>query len=209
MSAFNMTAFNVRARGYVSVMGHRSDVRRSELGFAEVVENIIGPILVPHGYAVAESTPTLVRFESPTESIRFMHDRLSYEIESDFALEPSSLRVTLRDVVETTSPDTNTFLQASTRDAIQSSVKKLALLLHTYADSVIRGDLGAFQRIRDVAAQRDEKYTIAVTQNPIRREADEAWHRRDYGRVRRLYESIEDGLGAAERSRLEYARKHE
>ena len=185
---------------------------RAELGFASSAATAFGFLQREFGFRLVESTPTRVRFETDRLFLNVYHGRQSYEIgvEVGVAGDPTVYRYGLPDVLGALAekdPTRQTYFQASSPDAIRSSLATIAdLVARVYPPVFV--DRTALQRIDDYTRAENTAYTRQVVQQPVRDAADAAWRADDYATAARLYESISDGLTAVERRRLDYARRH-
>ena len=185
---------------------------RNQLGFAEAVTAHIAPILATEAFVCTEATESIVKFESPKVVLSLSHNRRDYQIEVALILRANPLlKCTLHDIVNAEcgpNGKEQSFFQASNPDRIVACAQAIAEVLTKYGQSVLAGEPVAFERTVKLARLRDEKFTKRVVQQPILKAAEEAWGRRDYGKVRTLYESIEKDLGPVEQNRLKYAKDH-
>jgi hypothetical protein len=188
------------------------DAARKRLGFTEAVAEYIAPVLLPYGYACTLSSVYSVDFESQTVCLRVMHDRLSYEMEIYLSLKTGNEReISLGALIESEvgpQPNPGIYFQSSSRSGISSSIRQMAALLARFGRAVLEGEPGAYTSVEvsqsKLGALRTEHFIV----DPIRRNAEDAWRRKDFKVVSELYQSIEAKLSPTEKKRLRYARKH-
>lgn len=178
---------------------------REQLGFAEAVQRHIEPVLSPIGFRRTEQSCYVVMYESAKVFLQVIHDPMSYCIGIEFwrLAEPSE-RCTLGGILAFAGEYRN--FQASTPDRVNTALEEMADLLQKYGMEVLTGDIRTFQRLVRDSEARSKAYTKEVVQQPIRATAHDAWQKREYAKVRELYESIEADLTPVERKRLEYAK---
>lgn len=191
---------------------HDSDRRRrEELGFTQAVTQYIGPVLARKGFVCTEQTPYWVKFRSSAVRFDVYHEPLSFEIyisygRVDRPLERYNL-LNMLDAILGPGDRLRGFFQASTREGIVESIKKIADLLTSYGEPALTGDPVSYQRIAEAWQQETNRTGKYLLQGPIREQAETAWKGHDYQRARDLYERIEADLTPLEKARLEYARK--
>jgi hypothetical protein len=189
----------------------KPEASRKSLGFAEAVSKHLGPELTIHGFVCREATPNVARFESPAVLLAITHETFSYELEATFVRKADpSRQYTLRDMLAAFGPSHEEFhgFQAASPTNVGATVRIIADFLKRYGQRILAGDALAYEEMSKAAELRAETVTKHYAQDPIRNDADRAWHRHDYARVRDLYASIESDLTPLEKRRLEYARKH-
>jgi len=180
---------------------------RERLGFAEAVLRHIEPVLVPLGFRRTKQSCYVVMYESENVFLQVIHDPMSYDIGIEFwrLAEPSE-RCTLGGLLASVGEYRS--FQASTPGRVNATIVEIADLLRSCGTESLAGAPGAYQRLVKDAEARSEAYTKEVVQQPIRTAAHAAWQRRDYAKVRELYESIEADLTPVEQKRLDYAKSH-
>jgi hypothetical protein len=182
---------------------------RHLLGFEEAVRTLLEPVLNRHGFLREEESPGVVRFESPRVSVALLHQPVSYELDLVVIRKDwPDQRFSLQDVVEAAQGAEPTFFQASSADRVSQCVTSIARLLEKYGVGVLRGDVDAFDRMAKAHEHRSRELTNEVVSKPIREAAEIAWKNKDYGQVKRLYESVRGDLTATEVRRLNFAAAH-
>lgn len=185
---------------------------REKLRFNQVVEREFRFLIDDYKYRLVKSESTFVRYESKSYFMNIYHGRISYEIGVEIGdhlvgwwdyISPSGI---LNYVM---GPDhgITTYFQASTREAVENCVVKLAGTIRKYCMDVASGDQKAIDAIIEAQGKRNEEYTRQVVQEPVRREAEQAWRDKDYSKVVSLYGSIKEDLSEIEMKKLEYAQK--
>jgi hypothetical protein len=179
----------------------------ARVGFSNAVLEHIKPVLNGQGFACTEATPCIVRFESAHVLVGLFYDR--YDIDVSFALKADpSQEYTLPDMLDLVEgPGRKGYFQSSEPAGVVASLRVIAELLQKHGQSVLAGESAAYQRMEKLSRLRHEAYTRRIVQADIRKDAEEAWHRHDYIRVRDLYESIAADLAPSEKKKLEYAKK--
>ncbi|CAN5885740.1 MAG: hypothetical protein USCGTAYLOR_01273 [Chromatiales bacterium USCg_Taylor] len=186
---------------------------RDVLGFSRAVFQYFNFLCSDYGFTVTDQSATLVRFESNDVFINVYHGRASYELGVEIGKfdDPSGTRYRLPTIIEAFMGNTvgqKGVFQASSPDAICSSIEHLAQLVSSYCSALLRGDDDAFDRVRKASKHISEELTEHYTRGVLRRRAEQAWQNKDYADVVRVYEKILHTLTSIERKRLEIARKH-
>lgn len=117
----------------------------------------------------------------------------------------SERQFSLQDVLEAAQSADAAFFQASSAERIFQCVTSITQILQKYGAGALRGDVDAFYNMAKVRECRGKELTNAVMDRPIRETAEIAWTNKDFGEVRRLYESVHGDLTATEERRLNYA----
>ncbi|MCI0560634.1 MAG: hypothetical protein MN733_19280 [Nitrososphaera sp.] len=186
---------------------------RDVLGFSRAVLQYFNFLCSDYGFQVTDQSVTLVRFESNDVFINVYHGRASYELGVEIGKfdDPSGTRYRLPTIIEAFMGNTvgqKGVFQASSPDAIRSSIEHLAQLVSSYCSALLRGDNDAFDRVRKAAKHISEELTGHYTRGVLRRRAEQAWQNKDYADVVRIYGKFSQTLTSIERKRLEIARKH-
>lgn len=180
-----------------------------EQQFRQAVTEYIGPILATLGLNRTEASAYGMTFESSKVTLSITYEGHSCEIDVTLARRTCPAeRYTLRDLLYAQSVNGEEGLfQASDPQRVIFCIKQISALLMQYGQNALTGEATIYQRMGASRSSRAERYTKEVVQEPVRRAAEEAWHRHDYGRVRSLYSSIEEDLTKVERGRLRYTQK--
>jgi hypothetical protein len=186
---------------------------REQLQFAKAIIAAFEQFMSNTGFHRVATTLVWVRYESAEMFLNVYHGRVSYEIDVEVGRRnvDRGYRYSLDDVLITLLGENHgqpTCLQASSASAVAACVDVAAGLVQRYYLPILRNDEGAWQRLEESTSQRNEAYTQAIVQEPVRKAADAAWDAKEYVRAAELYESIGDGLNPVERKRLEYVRRH-
>jgi hypothetical protein len=171
----------------------------------------MAPLLAAHHFTCTDETSQAVRFDSSKVELAIYHDPRSGEIEARLSRKSvPSHEFSLPDILLAAcgpSHGEQEFFQANSPEGVIECVRAMAALFSKYGQGTLAGDPEAYRRIGELARQRDEAFTKAVVQRPIRKEAEEAWRRQDHAEVEALYRQIVSDLTPLERDRLDYARK--
>ena len=87
-------------------------------------------------------------------------------------------------------------------------VAQLARLLRECGGSVLRAEESVFTEMIERRAMLHKQHVQEERQRWIRTQAEAAWKNRDFGEVRRLYESLDGDLTPTEAGRHKYAAAH-
>lgn len=194
------------------MINHSNCDRRERLGFKEAVAQHITSLLFAKGFVCTEQTVHNVNFKTPNVTMAVYHEPLSYEIGLHYSLKNGlSERHDLRDLLDTVlgvDHKKQNFFQASNYDGVVYCIKAIADYLRNYGGDVLAGDPAMYQRISTVAKIRNIAIWKHYEHAPTRKEAEDAWQRRDYSKVCDLYLSMYDDLTPIEKRRLKYAQSH-
>lgn len=93
------------------------------------------------------------------------------------------------------------------KSPIFNQIAEFARLLNTCGKDCLLGDQASFETMKQARLSMISNWKDAERIKAIRTEAEEAWSRRDYSAVVRLYSSIGESITPIETTRLAYARK--
>jgi hypothetical protein len=91
---------------------------------------------------------------------------------------------------------------------IEKWLPRLAASLQQVGQSMLTGELNAFDEARLSRSRAAHSYTVSEQLRAARASAAKAWHLRDYEAVVRVLEPIEGQLTQAEAKKLGYAKQH-
>ena len=194
---------------------------RARLGFAEAVEASFAFLVSEFGFRVVDERSTFVRYESDRAFVNVFHGRGSYElgveigrwiVVDDARVEE---RFPLGDVIaldhDRAAIGYRSFATTE-KEPLARFLAQLAEWTHRFAPRVLEGDVATFDRLRVESAHRSQALQEGWRAERLRAAADEAWHRKDWGRVVDAYgEMVSDlrtvELRPSELRRLRYAQE--
>lgn len=187
-------------------------VNRVNIDFSIKVKDIFKFLVSKYNFRLIEEVETFVRYESDTVFINFYHGRSSFEIGVEMGLlkHEGDSRFRLPTIMAALAPEykERVFFQANESKVVEKCLIKVSELLQKYCIALIKGDESTFLKVsvqqQLEGAKLHEEYTI----NPVKEDADKAWHEKRYADVVKLYSSVEHYLTNTEKKRLEFARKH-
>jgi len=166
-----------------------------------------------YGFKLIQEEATFLRYESEWVFINIYHGRLSYEIGFECGLKskgedsryrlPTILRGLLGEAYSK-----EAVLQASEKEAILRCIVKMAELVSKHCGSLLNAEELAFAQVEKASVEESQEITEKYTIDPVKRQAEQAWRKKDYDKVKSLYRSIINKLSPIEIKRLEYASKH-
>ncbi|WP_146844081.1 hypothetical protein, partial [Cellulomonas composti] len=177
--------------------------------------------LLARGFALAELSDTVARYESSRRLVQVFHGRASYELGVDLGrwIEVDGVRCEqvfpLRDVIALRRAPAEAGLggtTATTSGAVRRFLGLLGSLTREFAEPMlIEGDEW-FELLSELNADRSSSGQQTLRASRLRERADSAWRRGDFGAVVIAYSEIEGELRSvtlrpSERGRLEYARR--
>ena len=184
--------------------------RSRRLGFAKAVIKNIEPVLLPFSFSRINEDTYVVEYEAPRVSLAAVHDYLSFGIGVELVQkEAPAIETTLGEILTAEGvPRISCFFQASTPQRVEAMTVVIADMLLKHGAGALAGDRAVYRKAIDVSNAVNLAYNKKMAQGPVREAAEKAWHRRDYAKVRELYESIAADLTVVERKRLSYAGSH-
>lgn len=185
-----------------------------DLGFVEAVADALSFLVDRYGFEMKILAPTLVEFESPAVLVRVYHGRQSYEVNLELNLrtewEQGIPPFTISDVLRAAAAShelPNGVIQASTRSALESGVRRLGDLIRKYGHDAIAGNPFAYRRLMAQRSRTAVAETEALRVQDLRTKAERAWRNKDFRAVEEAYSQIEEALTPAEKKKLEYVRR--
>jgi hypothetical protein len=192
---------------------------RWKLGFKQAaIANF--RFLYRYGFRRVRTEPTFVRYETvwPLSRkklfVNVFHGRGSYVMgvevgqkKDQGVILPLPSIVKWAGGAEAEDFEKRTMFQASSREAVQELVPKMAGLVRKYAGSFLSGDERAFNSAFEEGRRSSARYLKEMELGRARGKAEVAWHVKDYEEVVRLYEPFQEDLAESESMRLQYARK--
>ena len=194
---------------------------RSRLGFADAVKESFVFLVSGFGFRLVEAQPTFVRYESERAFVNVFHGRGSYElgveighwivIDDDRVEE----RFPLGDVIaldhDLATVGYRSFATTE-KEPLARLVAQLAGWTQRFAPRALEGDATTFDRLRVENARQSQAMQEGWRATRLRSAADEAWHRKDWGRVVDAYgEMVSElrtvDLKPSELRRLRYAQE--
>ena len=190
------------------------NAERWKLGFEEAVLSSFS-FVGSYGFAPVVREPTFVRFETDDVFLNVYHGRGSYEIGVEVGRRDRTEKYSLNRLVHSAGDeawakeglDRATQFQASSREAVQTIVPRVARVVEQYGGRFLSGDVEFY----DAQEQQSEAGRVQFERNSllnsVKRGADKAWQSRDFRRVVEFLKPIEDDLTKIEAKRLAYSVK--
>ncbi|MBI2787276.1 MAG: hypothetical protein HYX59_01215 [Elusimicrobia bacterium] len=181
---------------------HRSHLRFSE----EAVKNF--SFLEDLGFKIIETSPTLVRFESPSISISVFHGRRSYEVSLDIASKENPTRAfPFYYLLWAVDPNYKTRVYAAeSAEDVAKRVRQLAEIIKPCIDAGILNDKDLFAKFDRQSKIWSHEFALDTNLYVARR----AWKNKNYREVVRVltkYININE-LSPADLDMLKDAEKH-
>lgn len=180
--------------------------------FAEIATEVF-QFLEGLGFYIACAEPHYLRYESRDAVVILTLDVLSGELEAYVGLRSEAGKpggsYSLTDVNGMQGLDGYAGpLQISDDSQLKHFVELLAIDLRDHAMLALQGDLSFFRQLESYVNSKSEMFTKGLQTSRIRSNAEQAWRKRDYVTVAKLYALIGDCLSDVERKKLEYARHY-
>ena len=187
-----------------------SNASRENLGFISAVRSNFQFLIDNFGFELIKEELTFVRYETKLLFVNIYHGRLSYELGFECGLQAKgeNSRYRLSTILRGELGDAHnkqTSYQASNKKAVYSCLGKIADLVSEYCVPILQAENLAFARVEQAAGDEGRELTERYTIGPIKAQAEQAWIKKDYEKVRSLYISIKDNLSPVELKRLRYA----
>jgi hypothetical protein len=167
------------------------------------------------GFRCVRRESSLLRYEADRVFVTVTWDPYSGEINVFIGLRPKTGEpedgFSLSDLLDMEAvnvPERKTPFQVAEEKEVYPFLKKLAEDTRVYGKPALTGDRMFFRRLknfRNVVARTSRRETEV---RRARSAAENAWQKREFEKVVDLYTSIQNELSGAERSKLEYAKKH-
>lgn len=190
---------------------NKINLDRKSLEFPEMVIEHFSFLEQELGYSVVQALDTFVQYRYKVIFVNVYHGRSSYEV--GFEIGRSDMSPTRRYhysvILKAVAPEYKgqVFLQADNKEALRFCIDKIAQIAKTYCQSLFIGDDRTWKALEHAGEVLNEELYQEYTIRPVKNRALEAWQRRDFKEVIRLYESVEKELNDIERKRFFYAKK--
>ena len=177
--------------------------------FAEIATSLMAEYMEELGFRICSRTSDSVGFESSKKRVYILlgRDYYSYEVDGEIRLE-SSMHEAARFSEIARMLNKPLGLPYPIRDAEKLGVAIGAAgnFVRNELEGVLSGsDEGMGKLLHSVEEFRRVE-TLRYTISPLRRQAEEAWKRRDFLEIVQAYSQMEDAMNDSERRRLEYAK---
>lgn len=186
---------------------------REQLGFRDAVVSSF-KFLSAFGFHLVREESTFARYESQTVFVNVYHGRASYELGVEIGrLAEAEEKLTIYDVVAWANAEKvegfgqHTMFQVSSREGVREFVPKLAELVKKYAGLLLRNEPNAYESVKEIRSLWASEGMKQMRLRNVRKEAEVAWHQKDYAQVVELFSSIRDDLSESEAMKLAYAEK--
>jgi hypothetical protein len=180
---------------------------RTRLNFAHAVKERFG-FLAEQGFALAESMPTLVRYQKGDLEVHIYHGRKSYEL--GFRVGHGDQHYSMSELIrasDAAAADTYRNLTVTNPLALRTGLDRIAELSQRYGECALRDDPKFFARLAQQRISWSQDYALDVLAAQIRPMAEEAFQKGRYQEAADLYEKINTRLSPAERKKLVAARE--
>lgn len=190
-------------------MGTSDDVEhdRTRLNFADAaIERF--RFLGGLGFALVESSLTLVRYAKGELEAHVYHGRRSYEI--GFEVARGGDRYTISELIRATDSEAAARYRnyvATTAEEIAQGLTQLEGLVKRFGVLALRGEPEFFATLASQRKRWAEGFELDVLAGQLRPKADAAFRSGGYREAAELYERILPRLSAAELKRLAIAKK--
>jgi hypothetical protein len=180
---------------------------RSALQFPQRARDAF-QFLTDAGFAVVETSPTLVRYSKDEVEIDIYHGRQSYEIGGGVTL--AGTRYAMSEIIRSADFElANRYRDsvATTPDEIDVGLERLAGLMRYCNLGVLRAEQQFIATLERLRTKWAEEYALDVLAVQLRPQADEAFRRGAYEEAAKLYGQFRERLSSAEAKKLSLAQK--
>ncbi|MCW5714756.1 MAG: hypothetical protein KIT43_09625 [Bauldia sp.] len=180
---------------------------RAELGFREAALDAFG-FLADFGFAVEESTTTIVRYERPGSGVNIYHGRRSFEL--GFELGHDGSLYTISALMALGAPEEGKAYRnfaATTASGVRTGLEHLAELVQRHGALALQGDPQTFRALEDLKRASAHAMARESVLTSVRPKADEAFRLGHYAEAADLYDRIRDGLSPVETRKADLARR--
>ena len=182
----------------------------NRLGIVDLVTNQFA-FLTREGFTQTVEKGGLIFFYKSNDVwISITHGHLDYTLSVEIGrLTKPDESFTLQEVVEALCPDRTkeSAYQASNAKSLAKGVAQFADLVKTCASPLLDANDPAYERVAHSSRAGRVKYTLEAQYGVFKREANEAWERKDFDKAQELYEQAKPALSATEEQRLQFLAK--
>jgi hypothetical protein len=185
----------------------RKQEDRAWLGFAPAVEDAFS-FLLELGFHIAESAPTIVRYEKDGLFVIVYHGRHSWEIGFEIGRQDETFSM-YRMLASASAEEADEYRNptAGNPTAVDSSVKKIAELVRRYGRDALEADPVFFARMRQQRQDWAKAFELQVRADQNRPRAEAAFREGRYREAAELYEEMAAALTPVEKKKLALARR--
>lgn len=176
-----------------------------DLNFADIAKGKFA-FLRDLGFAVIESSPTIVRFRKGDIQVDVYQEPYSYEM--GLGVTWMDVRYELQDFIVAIDPEAIKEYYvpiASTKEGVAEGLTRLSELARRYCGQALQGELNFFVEVAEKNKSRTQEYWLERRARQLRPEAEEAFRLGRYRQAAELYKQIESVLSPSERKRLAIA----
>lgn len=188
-------------------------LQREIFNFIEVVRYEFS-YLSSYGFQCVKEEPTFVRYESETTFLNIYHGRSSFEIAAEFGwLKHDSQLYNIYELMRLSDPEEAERYRkrrnyiAIRPETVVTGVKRLSSVIKRYSSPFLNNDSTISAKLAKQQKEIINRFADEILSSQVRPKAEEAFRRKNYAEVVKLYESIESQLSMVERKKLEYCRK--
>ena len=182
--------------------------------FSQAANRAFAFLVDPFSFKLASSDELRVSYVRADMAVTIGHDRLSYELGIALARldkpEECQRPYNMADFVRVADPVLARQYRrftATTAVAVQKGLDNLAQELQVYGRPALLGSESFFRNLKQGRDDAAREFGREMEERGVRREAEKAWHSRDYTQVVASYSRIEGALTESEKGRLRFARK--
>lgn len=185
-----------------------------ELGFAVIARRVFDPVAAAYGLRLNHHTRNRVSYGTREVSLELVYDELRSREVAVLLGQPLTPEppLALSDVLSYAAAPPECvrsaeLLQTSNMRLVESRLAEWRAYLEQYAGSLLSGDDSAFAEAYRRRSDRASRYMFELLDRKKIAEADQAWRRRDYGKVVQILSPLSDHLSPAQSKKLEMARR--
>jgi hypothetical protein len=179
---------------------------RTALRFAENARSAFAFLEADYGFVLETASVTLVRYRhADGRYVNVFHGRQSYALNFELGRTDDE-RIYAADVAGSAGVPLDVF-EASTPEAVKSSLVRLSRLLRESAKDALSGDPLAYQALRSEQARHSDELQRGWALADARARVDAAWRAKDFRSVVAAFSPLEEYLTPAERKKLAMARE--
>jgi hypothetical protein len=168
----------------------------------------------PFSMVLVSQEPLALRFEGNGIALIVFQDRQSYElgialwrpVAASEVDRPYTISDLIR-VTDTVAAKRYRRFAATTTDALQHGLAKLAADLRKFGSRVLQNDPASYRRLSEAREGAVREFGRDQSVRVARIAGESAWLARDWYKVAEAYGAVADSLTPAERERLAYARR--
>ena len=177
--------------------------------FAKAATGALAEYMKELGFGIRSQTDDSVGFESATKSVFLLlgRDHYSYEVDGEIQLKNSTYEAArFSEIARMLNKPLVMPYFTSDAEKLEDAINATANFVRSELETVLSGSDEEMEQLLHLVEDFRRAETLRYTVSPLRKQAQEAWNRKDFSEIVKAYSQMEDALNDSERKRLEYAK---